>query len=333
MYSLLFLLVVAALTFFATWHVKNYSIRTQLLAIPNERSSHSLPAPSGGGAGFVAVILLCGVLLCLYGYFTVNMLIALLGGGGGVACVGWLDDRHGVSAGIRFAVHCAVGIWTLFWVGVSWQNPAATLFFFVMIVWFINCYNFMDGIDGLAAGEAVVAGFLAAALCGGSAGSLCFLTASAVLGFLYWNWPRAKIFMGDAGSGILGYIFALAWLLETTENPTGFFTIPLLLACFLVDSVLTLLWRVCRGEKWYMAHRLHVYQTFAETLSHRTVTVVFMLITGVWLAPLAFGALEMPHVDVLFACVAYLPLLAFAVFVHKTKTPFQRFSLDGVRRE
>ena len=128
--------------------------------------------------------------------------------------------------------------------------------------------------------------------------------------------------MGDVGSGFLGFVFALAWLVEARENPEGFFTLPVLLACFLADATLTLLWRIAKGEKWYAAHRLHAYQTFSRRYSHRTVTLVCVAITVFWLAPLAWAAREFSDFGFILAAVAYTPLVGCIVFVHRTKTPF-----------
>lgn len=321
MHALLLVSAAAAAAFVLTLRVRAYSLRTRLLDVPGERSSHSLPTPRGGGAAFVPVILLCGIYLYYSGEIPLSLLAALLGGGGAVACIGWLDDRRGLSARLRFAVHCLAALWALLWVGAPGGlfPGAGYAFFFLAIVWILNLYNFMDGIDGIAAGEAVVVGFCGAVLCGGTAGALCLPVAGASLGFLYWNWPRAKIFMGDVGSGFLGFAFALAWVADAGE---GFFVLPILLGCFLVDATLTLAWRVFRREKWWKAHRLHVYQTYAAAYGHRAVTLAYMAITLLWLAPMAWAAREWEGYAPVFAAIAYAPLAGYTVYVHLRKTEF-----------
>lgn len=335
MHALLLVSAAAAAAFVLTLRVRAYSLRTRLLDVPGERSSHSLPTPRGGGAAFVPVILLCGIYLYYSGAIPLPLLAALLGGGGAVACIGWLDDRRGLSARLRFAVHCLAALWALLWVGAPGGlfPGAGYAFFFLAIVWILNLYNFMDGIDGIAAGEAVVVGFCGAVLCGGTAGALCLPVAGASLGFLYWNWPRAKIFMGDVGSGFLGFVFALAWVADAGAPHVsggffggGFFTLPVLLGCFLVDATLTLAWRVFRGEKWWAAHRLHVYQTYAAAYGHRAVTLAYMAITAFWLAPMAWAARECGDsvFSALCAAIAYAPLAGYTVYVHARKTAFEK---------
>jgi Fuc2NAc and GlcNAc transferase len=321
----LFVFIVAAVSLLSTWRVREHALRTQMLDIPSERSSHVLPTPRGGGAGFVFVVLLGAVFLFARGAFDLGALLALLFGGSAVACIGWLDDRSSRPARLRFAVHCAASAWALCWVGVpEWglSSPLWGGFFFLVFAWCVNLYNFMDGIDGIAGGEAVAVGVLGAFLCEGSASALCLLAASAALGFLPWNWPRAKIFMGDVGSGFLGFVFALAWLLEARVSAGGLFVLPVLLGCFLVDATLTLLWRVFRGEKWYAAHRLHVYQTFSSVYGHRAVTLVCVGVTVFWLGPWAWAAREWGEWGAGFAAAAYLPLAGFVVWVHLRRTAF-----------
>ncbi len=326
MHTVLLCALAAAAAFAATRCARDIALRLRMLDLPGERSSHFLPTPRGGGAGFVVVTLLGGAYLRAQGVLAPGETLALLSAGGAVACVGWLDDWRSLPAALRFAVHCAAAVWTLFLLGAPGGLPGY-IFFFLAITWLINSYNFMDGIDGLAACEALAVGFPAAFLCESPAAALCLLTSSTVFGFLYWNWPRAKIFMGDAGSGFLGYAFALAWLMEAQHvdaagNTEGFFTLPVLLACFLADSTLTLLWRVFRGEKWYAPHKLHVYQTFSRSRGHSAVSLGCAAATLLWAAPLALAAKEWPGAGYLFACAAYLPILGLVAYMHMKRTVF-----------
>lgn len=321
---ILFSAIAAAAAFLATRCARDIAVRLRMIDLPGERSSHLLPTPRGGGAGFVVVALAGGAFLHARGVLAVNETLALVLGGGAVACVGWLDDFRSLPAALRFAVHCAAAAWALFCLGAPGGLPGH-IFFFLAIAWLINSYNFMDGIDGLAACEALTVGFSAAVLCESAAAALCLLVSSTAFGFLYWNWPRAKIFMGDVGSNFLGFAFGLAWLLETRQSVPasgGFFTLPILLACFLADSTLTLLWRAVRGDKWYCAHKFHAYQTFSGRYGHRAVVLACAVVTVFWLAPLAWAAKAWPESGIVFACAAYLPLMGLVAFMHVKRTPF-----------
>ena len=309
-----------------------YSLRNRILDIPNERSSHRTPVPRGGGLVFVFSILAGSLYLYCKGSLTGALLAALCLGGGSIACVGWIDDRLGLRARTRFAIHCLASLFTIACIGypailpignvaIPWGFGGA-IFFFLAIAWIINSYNFMDGIDGLAAGEAVIVGIAGAALCSKGNTQLCIIIAGSAFGFLCWNWPPAKIFMGDVGSGVLGFIFAALWLSEATNNPNRFYVFPILLAVFIVDSTITLLWRMIRGEKWYAAHCCHVYQVYAAKAGHQKVTLTLCAITLLWLTPLAWLSLSYPSLDFAFAIIAYLPLVGIAVFVHKTGSHF-----------
>lgn len=282
------LLVSAAITFF----VRTFALQKGILDIPNQRSSHTQATPRGGGLSFVLVFL--GFSLLFVWLLPENraLWLALLGGGL-VAAVGWLDDRKGLSNTVRFAVHGVAAAWALFWLGGLSQlelglvslplGALGYLFAWLGIVWLINLYNFMDGIDGLAAGQAVVVALAAGAfllLAGNWQLALaCWVLAGATGGFLYWNWPPAKIFMGDVGSGLLGFVFAVFAI--QTENRGG---MPLLvwavlLAPFIVDATATLVRRMIQREKWFEAHRSHAYQyATLRGYSHLQVTSSIMLI-------------------------------------------------------
>lgn len=316
----LFLFCVFWATFFATRLVRGHALRHRILDIPGERSSHTAPTPRGGGIGFAVVILLGGAVLFGCGEISINVFVALLGGGAAVAGIGWMDDRRPLSAKLRFAVHCFAAAWAVYWTGA--EGWGETAFFFLATAWLINLYNFMDGIDGLAAATAVAAGAAGAFLCGGSTAALCAVTAAAAGGFLRWNWPPAKIFMGDAGSGFFGYVFAVAWLAGAAEGGADLYTVPILLAVFLTDATLTLLWRAARGEKWYAAHRLHAYQTLAARHGHRAVTIAAVAFQLLWLAPMAAAATAFPDAALPLAAAAYFPPAALVIFIHAKKTVF-----------
>ena len=273
---------------FLTGLVRVYALRRSLLDIPNERSSHNVPTPRGGGLA-IAVTLAIGVaVLGFSGVLYWNVMWALLGGGALVAGVGWLDDHRHVAPQWRALVHLLAATWALYWLGgfaevrignETWElGWLGGMLAALAIVWLINLYNFMDGIDGIAGVEAVTAGvggaiLLAWAGAPGLAAATALLTAASA-GFLWWNWPPAKIFMGDIGSGLLGYYFAVMALAGENSGVLPATVWLLLLGVFVMDAVFTLLHRVIRGERWYTAHRSHAYQRLVQLgYSHRRVSL------------------------------------------------------------
>jgi Fuc2NAc and GlcNAc transferase len=280
------------LSWLLTGAVRRYALRSALLDLPNERSLHRTPTPRGGGVA-VAVVTLAGLAAAaLLSKIPADVAWALGVGGALVAMVGWLDDRRGVSARVRATVHAAAACWAAYWI---WGEitPAAVAGV-VCIMWAINLYNFMDGIDGLAGAEAGSVGIIAGALFlmagRGDLAIVAFLVAAAAAGFLGWNWPPAQIFMGDVGSGFLGFTFGALALIA---GRSGALPLPLgllLAGVFAFDATVTLLRRMARGERWHQAHRSHAYQRLVQAGStHAEVTggvLVVNLILGVlaWLA-------------------------------------------------
>lgn len=274
--------------------VRRYAIRRSILDIPVARSSHTQPTPRGGGLA-IALVTLGGIsLIGLLGIVPGNVAIGLAGGGAIVAWIGWMDDRKELYASIRLLVHLIGAIWFLGWTGgvprltighyIIELGIFGSLFAAVLIVWFVNLYNFMDGIDGLAGGEAVLAGAIGAGLLlmAGRADlaliALCVAAASA--GFLVWNWAPAKIFMGDAGSGMLGFVFIGLALASEAAVAVPLVAWAILLGVFVYDATITLLRRMLRGEKWREGHRLHAYQRAIRIAGgHGRVSTAMLLMT------------------------------------------------------
>lgn len=296
--------------------------------IPNERSSHSVPTPRGGGIAIVMVMsLLIGILL-IWGFEYRSILVAYLAGGLIVAIVGFLDDRKHVAARVRLLVHFAAAAVILVAVG---RLPSLSvlgsqldlgivnsLLAAVFIVWLLNLYNFMDGIDGIASAEAVtVAGGAAVLLWLGAATDFAKLAATLAavnLGFLVWNWPPAKIFMGDVGSGFVGFCFGAMAMITCAKGALSIWVWLILLGAFLVDSTVTLLRRVVRRDLFYEAHRSHAYQYASRKVgSHLRVTVAVCTINLLWLLPMAFLVTAHRLNGLVGVLVAYLPLLALAL--------------------
>ncbi len=253
---------------------------------------------------------------------------ALLGAGTSVALVGFLDDHGHIAARWRLLLHFGAAIWALFWLGglppvqlfgvslaLGWIGHVLAAFY---LVWVLNLYNFMDGIDGIA-GVEVITVCLGGALLywlKGHADLAIFplLLAAASAGFLYWNFPPAKIFMGDAGSGFLGITLGVLSLQAAAFDANWFWAWLILLGVFIVDATYTLLRRLLRGDKVYEAHRSHAYQFASRHFGrHLPVTLGVATINLVWLLPLALwvgvGGLD----GLIGLLLAYAPLLGLAV--------------------
>lgn len=294
-----------------TLGVRIFALRRAILAIPNERSSHQVPMPCVGGIAIVTAFLLTVLALYFVGYIPSDITWALTGGVLLLACVGYIDDIKSLPAYWRALTHFIAAAWALYWLGgfppivlgiktfnLGWVgNILATL----GIVWLINLYNFMDGIDGFAGMEgmfvAIAAGFFISITSSTHLALLCLVLAAAIGGFLVWNWPPAKIFMGDVGSSTLGFIFAVLLIASTQANVPGspIFWI-ILLAIFVADATFTLLRRILRGEQWYSAHRSHAFQYLIRRgASHLQVTFGTLLFNLVVILPLAYFALKRPH--------------------------------------
>jgi Fuc2NAc and GlcNAc transferase len=304
--------------------VRRLALRRDLLDRPNERSSHTVPTPRGGGLAIVAAVLAGLVTAFAAGLVSGRLTLALLGCGLVIAAIGFADDRRPVPAALRFGVHVAMVGVALFAIGGlpavdvgGTRLPAgrvADLAALLCCVWFLNLFNFMDGIDGIAGAEAAFVSFASAGLLGVAGAGTAFivpwlLLGAASLGFLAWNWAPAKIFMGDAGSGFTG--FAIALLLVQSARVPGFspWTALILTAPFASDATLTLVRRMLRGERWYSAHRSHAYQWLARRWrSHAYVTLLVVVLDLLVVLPLAILSVRAPA---LAPWVAALTLAAF----------------------
>ncbi len=324
------LILAAALILCAilTGIVRRVALSQQILDIPNERSSHTRPTPRSGGIGFVVTFLGGLVVLYLGGIIPGNLFAALVIGGSIVAIVGYIDDVRHLSPYVRLVLQFVAAL-----IGTVLINglPQLTLGFAVVdlglighivavvgTIWLINLYNFMDGIDGIAASEAVIACLVVGVLLAGTTGGLvwvCGLLAASCLGFLYWNWSPARIFMGDVGSGFLGYTLAILAIASGQQAPALLWVWLILLGVFITDTLITLVNRVRRGEKWHQAHRTHAYQhATIRWNSHARVTTAVILINLLWLTPCALLLWAQPSLVIPVTLVAYVPLVVLALY-------------------
>lgn len=323
---LLFIVLLSAILL--TGGLRMYAIKKNVIDVPNSRSSHSVPTPRGGGVSIV-ICFLGGLAYLAYNeVLSVNLLILFFVAGALVALIGWLDDHGHVNARWRLLIHFSSAALIVF---VTGGLPTLSFFGFDInfgwlgfllstftLVWLLNLYNFMDGIDGLAGSQAVISsavvgGLLVFLLDKPAEASIHFLMAVSALGFLVWNFPPAKIFMGDAGSGFVGLMLGSLMLLSAQVDQVLLWAWLIMLGVFIVDATMTLLIRLLRGDKIYEAHRSHAYQFASRQYgNHRIVTLAVICINLFWLAPLAYLASSGLLDGFLTLLIAYIPLVFLA---------------------
>ena len=278
--------------------LRRYAERQRVLIdIPNERSSHSQPKPRGGGI-MIVLITLIGVLgLLLIGPARSMSLLTFLICGGIIAFVGWIDDMRSLSTTLRLAIQVLCALVSILGIGyfdkLTVGNSAFSfglvgiLFTIIWIVGLTNAYNFMDGIDGIAGGQAVVGGlaWLGFGLIQQVpiVSIIGLLIASSSLGFLWHNWQPSRIIMGDVGATFLGYSFAVLPLLFENHTPileNGLWFSMLVLWAFLADTGITMLRRALRRENIFQAHRSHFYQRLVISgWSHARVSALYIVLS------------------------------------------------------
>jgi Fuc2NAc and GlcNAc transferase len=311
--------------------MRRFAERRKMIDIPNARSSHSRATPRGGGLAIVAsfsVALLCLAFKRLLDWRTVGVLLL---SGWLVAAIGLIDDKYSLNARVRFVTQVVAAALFVLAFGVPSMSPFAALGFhyqvgvtvvaLLALTWSSNLFNFMDGIDGIAGSEAVFFAGAAAwinSIRHGDPGLTVAMLCLAVVcsGFLWWNWPPAKIFMGDVGSGFLGLMLPMLALLATQHSAIPLQVWIILGGCFVVDASMTLARRVMRGERWFEAHRLHGYQHLARRWrSHQKVTLQYVAINVIWLLPWAWFANRAENYATLIVFIALLPLVILGLFV------------------
>lgn len=326
--SILFFLIFFILAFGFTYFMRAYALKKNIIDNPNERSSHSVPTPRGGGVAVVASYLLGLAFLMYNQQLVIPVGLTLMAAGFVIALLGFLDDRGHINSMLRLAIHFLVAIGVVISLGgfgeVNVFNGfqlgfVANIIAVLFLVWLLNLYNFMDGINGIASIEAITVtvsmAMLYLLLNVGLNHQILLLLAACVLGFLLWNFPKAKIFMGDACSGFLGLILGILALIALKENLALFCAWIICLGLFIVDATFTLIRRVITGHKMYDAHRSHTYQILSRHFnSHTPVTLAVAAINIFWLLPIAyFVATQNYAYPELGILIAYLPLIILAI--------------------
>jgi Fuc2NAc and GlcNAc transferase len=323
-----FIPAAVGVSFLLTEALRRYAISRSLIDVPNARSSHTVATPRGGGVAIVVAYVMSMVFLYAAGLMTTATFFANAGAGLAIALIGFMDDHGHIAARWRLLGHFAAAIWLLGWIGglppielfgtsvdLGWAGHMLAVFY---LVWLLNLYNFMDGIDGIASVEAICACLGVCLLYWLSdLNNLIWeplLLAASVAGFLYWNFPPARIFMGDAGSGFLGIILGGMSIQAVWDSGPMLWAWLILLGVFIVDATFTLFRRLLRGDKVYEAHCSHAYQFASRRFGrHLPVTLAVGVINFFWLLPIAVGVTQYGLDGTIGVIVAYVPLIVLAI--------------------
>jgi len=309
--TIAWLVLLAGISLAGTVAARRYALRRDLLDHPGERRSHVVATPRGGGIGIVlAMLVAMGLLACRDPAQAMAMVLSatglLL-----VAGIGWLDDHRPLTPWSRLVVHAVAAVLLAAVAYRASGQVAVALLAFVLAMVLVNIWNFMDGIDGIASLQALVVAGACALLAHDAASRwLSLAMGAACLGFLPMNLPRARIFLGDVGSGALGYTLALAMVLVASgtgreSSLSTWMVVFLPASAFLVDATLTLVSRIVRGERWWTPHVGHAYQRWARAAgSHWPVTFAY----AAWAVAgsvLAWLGRDLPEASIMYAGSAW----------------------------
>ena len=262
-----------------------YLKRRAILDHPNDRSSHSIPTPRGGGLAVSAVLIATWAILAFSGFGGFSQILIVCGCAFGLAALSWRDDLRPLPARFRLlgqiAAVCTALAFSMDkgpYFGGSLPISLDLFLAGFLWVWFLNLFNFMDGIDGITATETIS---ICAGICLITAGAAtglfpyAIVTIPAALGFLWWNWPPARVFLGDVGSISLGFLLGRLLLSLMQE---GYWAAAVILpAYYHADASLTILLRMFRGERIWQAHKQHAYQQAVQRgWSHKAVVLTIL---------------------------------------------------------
>jgi len=326
--GMLFFGLLFVASYMLTWLIRRIALRKKILDIPNERSSHLIPTPRGGGMAIVILWFLGITILYFSNQLGKDLYLALLSGII-LAIVSFIDDIASLKPGLRLIFQFLTAIIAFILMGgikpvILFNNvtiPALVAYpvTVIGIVWFINLYNFLDGIDGYASIQAI---FAASALYLFAGNPVTLVLIACTLGFLVWNWPKAKVFMGDVGSTQIGFILVVLGLYF--HNTTDFSIIlwVILLSPFWFDATFTLFRRWRNREKLSQAHRKHAYQRFVQAGHSHLVTDIWLIIINIIVGStvaliIKFSFLMIP---ILFADIIFLYVVTKIV---DRKVPFK----------
>ena len=320
-----YLIIPAAVSYFGIILYRRVAISRDIVANPNFRNLHASPLPVGGGIVFSFVFVFSLFFIWWLNQISDDLFWVLAVGGGSAALFGFLDDLKDIRASSKLVAQFFLSGWLLFWLGggpllsIDWipvlvAIPVTALF----LVWMVNAYNFMDGIDGMAVSSTVfVSGAITLVMLLNNSKSefiivpILLLTTTST--FLVFNWPPASIFMGDSGSAFLGYIFGALILVTAMSGDISIWTWLIVFGYYFADTTVTQIMRLILVKKWYLAHRSHAYQNLARiTGSHLKVTGGVALYNVVWILPLTLWSVMKPEMALFAVIFAVIPGLVFA---------------------
>lgn len=297
MKELIAFIILVAISYFGVDLTRNWLMKRQVIDLPNERSSHSVPTPRGGGLVIVIFSLLVALItMFLEQNWRQGITFVLVGCG--VAWIGWQDDVKSLSPKIRFLFQAIAAVITILGLGyfdaitipLLGELRLGLIGIPITILWImglINSYNFMDGIDGISGSVALTAslGWMLFLAVNGNFGNPVFWIALAIaatnLGFLGHNWPPARIFIGDVASTFLGYCFAVIPLLTVNQVEDSFLLGVIVMWAYILDTAITFLRRLFKGEQVFSAHRTHIYQRLVISgYQVSSITSLYLLFTS-----------------------------------------------------
>lgn len=315
--TLLLLIALVVATWLCCHLYQKVALHFHFFDHPNERSAHTEPTPTGAGIVIVIGFYLGLTIAWQQQLIAANMFMATFGGLP-VAAIGLIDDRKKLHWSLRAVTHLCAAAWCIYYVGFPSLTILATtldtgtaglVFGVIALVWLLNLYNFMDGMDGIAASETVFVCGAAAFLSGFEIdgwGLINMLLMAVSLGFLIINWPKAKLFMGDIGSGFLGLTLGVLIL---AYNEISVWTWMILLSYFVTDACLTILLRLVHRENITEPHSQHAYQHLTRVIGDAKNLYLVILINMLWIFPIAILSVRFPEYGVLLLLLSSLPLL------------------------
>ena len=293
MASIIVFFMLVLMSYVSVSYIRRLAVQHQILDHPTERSSHSIPMPRGGGLAIVFLVL--AVSLWAANQIEINRSVIYIALGAILALVGWRDDLFSLPPNYRFLVQGLIATISILGMGYFRVvripligevdlGAVGIVITFLWIIGMINAYNFMDGIDGMAGGVAVTAGLGWIILSSNVRNPFVFWVALSIaatsLGFLGHNWPPAKIFMGDVASTFLGYSFAVLPLLSADQSGDALTIGTLLMWTVIMDTFVTFLRRLVKGENVFSGHRLHLFQQLVRGgYKHGTISALYIFLT------------------------------------------------------
>jgi UDP-N-acetylmuramyl pentapeptide phosphotransferase/UDP-N-acetylglucosamine-1-phosphate transferase len=322
-----FYLIILLVSFSLTYLVKSFAQKKALMDIPNERSSHTIPTPRGGGLA-IAIVWFVALSYFFYTQSIEPQLYYALLSGALLCIISFADDIYSLKALPRFIIHALVAAFGLYSIGgagdinlgffIIPDSWILNFIAFIGIVWFINLFNFIDGIDGYAASETV---FVSLGIYYFVGANYLLVLVMATLGFLFWNWDKAKIFMGDVGSTLLGFTLIILMIYFNKTHQFSLLNGLILSSVFWFDATYTLFKRFKNKEKLGEAHRKHAYQRMTQYGFSHQKTVLCAMGLNCLLFAIVIASNRYPNLILLFFVFAALLLWSVYKIVDKLK-PF-----------